>query len=529
MNGDIKSMNYLEDKEVGQSLIELVLFGAILMSVIGLIIQGTVSSKYFQDRNLKAAENALKMSHDDAVGRFGNRQVFCGARNKDPRDGRIRSYRTAAGSDGSGGRNTATVLIVDDRLSIGSGKLDTTDRVPYISQGSGTASRNMHIPHDRGECHSIPIFDLFVNGAHFPFLTGDFMTYDAEGMIVYKKVQNIPSSSDKWQNDSDTAFDLDRDGTFDVNGALLRNVFSWQWARRLVISTSEEKSVRGQINDIIQKSIAYVNTLIVFERDEEASNERIALLRRLEYVISGISEEQALQQVRLLFDGSFSIGRNEDQEDYIVTNGTFYDVDGDLKAEQVMFNFGDGRVEVLDYQEGDVDFAFNSLDQKKKASGDQKFVSGFLGDMNIYTEINATSMDRVIPGVAPTTYFLIEEGKLFSADTKQYHRTFKGSDQVDIISRAFQLARNTGRFCDLGYNNPPPWVAGVRNPVEVCCPDVSCCFGANIEKTCMAATQTETDRYPIIYIRTRRKSQRGRKWITDISEDPTVGILVEGE
>ena len=128
------------------------------------------------------------------------------------------------------------------------------------------------------------------------------------------------------------------------------------------------------------------------------------------------------------------------------------------------------------------------------------------------------------------TYFEVDEGRLFGAGGGQFIRTATKRDQIDLIERIFRLSNDTGRYCRSG--NPRDWQPspcpgsgneianecklGLTNPVEVCGLAGECFGDANIERTCM-----DTDNN-LIFIRSKIKDLRGRKWVTPMDDDPYV-------
>jgi len=175
-----------------------------------------------------------------------------------------------------------------------------------------------------------------------------------------------------------------------------------------------------------------------------------------------------------------------------------YDLSGgDTEEEKVLSIDLNGMAQVLDYQEGDVNFSTIPP-------------PGFDQDIQMYTITR------------PGTYLEIKEGKLYSADpTRQFISTASKKDSVDIIQRVFRLSNNTERFCDLNGNlmgpllEDGPQPAGLPNPVEAC---NNCFSPANIEKTCMDTTNN------IIMIRSRVKDLHGRKYVTDVQGDPYIAF-----
>ncbi len=447
----------------GQTAIELAVFGAVLVFIIGAIVQQSMTANHFQDQQLKVLRMAMLESHMFSEGLKGTgRVVKCG--------GNLNLSSAEEEGDGTRSRNTASVMLIEDRLSVGSAKYAEINRSPYVAQANATHSRNIYLPLDPGECHNLPIFDMYINGIHFPFLLSDFARHTVapdpnDGQYyVYAKIPNHASFSAEWDT-SDESFDLDRDGDADVpparRGLLIGgiptngNYFSWQWHKVRVGTESFEEIAA-------------------------------------------------------------------------------YDVDGDLKEETILDvaqgSLGAPVITVVDSQEGDVDFTSTDYDalMGQPEQGVQR------ENMEMYTRVKRGD------GGAEGTYLLIEEGKLFALDDAggQEVRSVRRKDQIDVISRAIRLSRNTGRFCSLDYRVRQPTVDGGPNPVEVCVPQASLCYEtANIDKTCMAPDPgglnevtgdprtVDLRKYPLIYVRSRIEDRRGRKWLLKVDRDPTVGFL----
>ena len=457
-----------------QTAIELAVFGAILIFVIGLIIRTVLGYGYQQSQNLKAMRQAMRTSYMYSRGMLG------------------------VHGDNNASRNSASVVVVEDRLSSSSAKYGTIDRVPYITAGNATHSRNLFLPLDDGEDHNLPVTDFYINGKHFAFQTAKFrdagtgatypysppiifdaahdpnppwdpncaiLTLDTCGgglpctpanpvhdtaplgcSIVYTSIPNHFGFADEWDNSCDICFDLDRSGTFaspdpDVPAGI-RPFFAWQWKVRYAFE--EGKSPKANLNGA-------------------------------------------------------RIGMDE---------SGYYDIDGDYKEEKVIRITSDANgvvtaMRVIDMQEGDYDTTWSE--------SDGGFQPGLQRDVKVYTFLKGTESGE------EGTYALVEEGKLYSSNpARQYIRTVKKKDQLDVIQREFQLSNSTGRFCNKNTLARVPTIEGEENPVEICVPNRTDCFGSKIDQTCMAVN----DRY--IFIRSRIIDRRGHKWVTDLSGDDTV-------
>ncbi len=133
----------IRDKKA-QTALELAVFGAILIFVLGTIVRSSVNRSNQQQAYLKATRMALTMSHKTTE----RKKVS--------------------------GRNMATVLIVEDRITVASAKYGARDRSPFMTQGSGIHSANLLMPVDFGNLEDLPVFDMFINGQHFVFTSAGF-------------------------------------------------------------------------------------------------------------------------------------------------------------------------------------------------------------------------------------------------------------------------------------------------------------------------------------------------------------------
>jgi len=501
-----------------QTVTELAIFGSILIFILGAIIRQAMQFGHFQNQNLKAMRMAMKASFEYSEGLKGPHQLD---------------------SQGTNSRNGASVLIIEDRLSAASAKFGAVERVPLLSSGSATHSRNLFRPTAAGTINNLPIYDVYVNGKQFPFTTAGFKTVclmetrafcdqrfasdggydlwigevdpgfwqprcvtlrvlggpdqDVGCARLYAITPNNPGNT-KWCDDdsvnpcpngwsADQRFDLDRDGISDVPPAE-RDEFAWQWLRVSAVN--------------IDKFSEYVASVFY---------------------------------LRLNIKEGISFGENNNEQANIIL-----DMDGDLKEERILQNTPDTedsvvtdstgvilRLQVIDSQEGDMDFTYNSSDYQSyndyvenypgldspppdKANGNVP-PPGFSNNVGMYVR------------VGPGTYLLIEEGKMLSP-TRQYVRQTQWKDHIDLIHRPVQLSNNTERFCKDGVPQIDPniWTAGEVNPVEAC---NGCFTTANIWRTCF------DERYWLLFIRSRVRDSFSRRWITDTSGDDYIPFDVE--
>ncbi|MCK5580879.1 MAG: hypothetical protein KAJ18_06360 [Candidatus Omnitrophica bacterium] len=473
---------------LAQAAVELAIFGAILMFVIGLIMRTGLTANHSMDTQLRALRLALSESYRTSEGHYGSQAA----------------------------RNTAGIFLLEDRLAAGFGsKMGTRDRSPYMAGSSATFSRNLFYPINFEEEENLPIYDVFVNGQRFPFSAAAFRTVvlsEAGGekpewipecpnpaawpdipsgicwendcvaaggcAIMYKMVWNYESNDD-WDATIEARFDLDLDGTIDVTEDSVRQQFGWQWMQ-----------VAG-----IRKGAAHI------------------------------------------LDGATYPGIDGMEVDDSSSRGV--DVDGDRKSEAIddlVFEGASSVVRqalVMDSQEGDIDFSIDDSDtgdwrvmeygssgtcpdpedsectvgeERIEDDGDCKWKCmprsvGIKEDVAMYTYTRA---DSSISG--PGTWYRMQSGQLFDVDG-QFVRQTNRQDSVDIISRPFYISNDTGRFCSGG--TPTVWpiegMAGLTNPVEAC---GSCFSGVNASRTCFDQDEK------IIYIRSRIHDIRGRRWVT---------------
>ena len=475
----------------GQTATELAIFGAILIFVVGLLVRQAYNANSVQNYSLRAMRMALSES-------------FKTSNAKDPLLSKIRNENSAA-------RNYASIFLIEDRLAPSAEKFGPTTRTPFVLNAAGSHSQNFFLPIEYGEDHNLPRFDLFVNGQHFVFTLAGFgkrenldkkesatlrhpwrekcacidrgTSKECRGCITfYTVVANTTKTDAKSKSDycvvdcilnssppspahccdpkknltADQRFDLDRDPYTPLSHqfvpgspAALRENFTWQW-----------------------------------------------------YAILGFSPERAKQEVSMGSGGTplyrkYELG--EYGEGITITKDTRknneVDVDGDLKEEVILELYTDktgiiNKIEYMDSQEGDLDMSRDSLSPPPQ--------TGLLDDLQMYSYTREG------------TYLLLQEGKLYDPQSKEFVRSTQKRDRVDIIQRTFQLSNDTGHLC--GNGTAEPWDAPLGAPNDKQNPDVEACnncfSNANIDKTCFEEDSK------ILYIRSRVQDLSGRKWIT---------------
>ncbi|MDP8213462.1 MAG: hypothetical protein P9X22_09300 [Candidatus Zapsychrus exili] len=547
-----KLKEYLYKHPKAQTAIELAVFGAILIFVLGAIIKQTLGFSYAQNQGLKSMRMAMTMSLKNSF--FGNGY---------PQGG---EYDDTGIIYGNSSRNSASVLLVEDRLTAGSAKHGTVDRVPHMSSGAGTFSINLFMPLDDEEDVNIPILDVYVNGKHFPFQMAKFKTvefpvpdnpdaepgdddydydrgygwdktcYLAEDPVsslmfdvgcarIYTFIPNHLSmrgengsgmGKDRWCSTSpcpdirtvDEAFDLDRDFRTSCSGCPegsevlpeYRESFAWQWYG--VKALNEDKDFLKKVEDDHFMMAAFL---------DGGTGVNLETGLNLMVDVDGDWQEEFITKILKTSTNTDKVKHDAPPEDENYDPEKYRRWYGQIE-----------EVRVLDYQEGDLNFStvyknYNSANPKP----------GFTRDVAMYTFISATGDGSNGEG----TYLSIEEGQLFDGDEKRYIRNVQRKDQIDLISRTMQLSNNTGRFCGTSPLGPMPGgleliglAAGEPNPVDVCCINGACngggssCFSdETIAHTCMDLNGTATG--PVIYVRSRIADLRGKKWITNTSED----------
>ncbi|HQP10319.1 MAG TPA: hypothetical protein PKV41_02910, partial [Candidatus Omnitrophota bacterium] len=275
-------------------------------------------------------------------------------------------------------------------------------------------------------------------------------------------------------------FDLDRNGVPDVTTN--REKFAWQWF--LVMGVDETKDTQRA-----QDTADSLNS-----GSEDSLSSEIPILLRAEGVVLPGGEQEA-KNISLDFDCDLKL-------ENIVAN-TENESPNKVSESGILLEVG-----VMDMQEGDIDTTYDDSD---KARGIDMY--GLTKDVNLYSFVKGD-------GPNGGTYFQIEEGKLFDND-RQFIRTTSKKDQVDLIERVWRLSNNTGGYCTKDIPPEPTSNAHVKeaygldvNPVEACAYAGGCHSGSTIHLTCMDVDNN------LLFIRSRIEDLHGRKWVTDVTDDP---------
>jgi hypothetical protein len=459
-------MRLLRDK--AQAATELAVFGSILIFVIGSIIRTSIQAGMDQNQSLKAMRWAMSQS-------------LKGVRN------------------GNKSRDSANVLVIEDRLSPDAVKFGSMERTPMVQAGSGTFSNTIFMPMDYQEDYNIPVMDVFVNGEHFAFTTGRFVVYDIQSdpnddkqIRVWDLTNNIQKFYPKVER-----------GNWKSNCATVPVGAGSVTVGCPIFFTIVPVNAAG----FCPSAAACDNTDVDF-------NQRFDLNLNFNYDDDPKGAQQAsmMWQWKPIVGVPGNISINEHDGSY-----PSYDVDFD-RREEVIYRLNDDfpghppvftkavvqRVGVFDSQKGDVNLSVDETDRFNAAPGED-VDSGLQRDVAVYTQIK------------DGTYLEIKQGKAYVPETGSFVRSVNKKDQVDIISRMFRVSNDTGRFCPPGGSRPYETLGnepnGLKNPVEYCVNSVkntadNCFNDATVNATCFDKGIN------MIFIRSRIEEQRGRKWVT---------------
>lgn len=493
-----------------QTASELAIFGAILVFVLGLMIRYAANFNIIQNQPLEAMRLAFKKSFETA------------------------EWVMSA-------RSFASVLFVEDRKEVENTPYGASSRTPYIVSGSGSFSKSLYLTADcletkACECFSLPIIDTIINGQNFIFRTAGFkrvrlptgpfvlgpdrfppyliserdsprddnkrcrivsvagpdswpfrpntVEWDPDchgpGQGCVTALIKIPNEDARFcikdpslgfpcsNMSADDRFDLDRDGTTDVIGDSARAAFAWQWYR-----------IRLHPFDIDLQNGINVSVDVDGDLKEE---QIVAMLDLQGNRYQPHIREPSDQELRDKILGQL------------------------LSSNPEKLNLA--FVYVLDSQEGDLDFTYNTVDQNKyglPAPGLQA------------EEQSVISFTKSPSGEG--TKLVLQEGKQMYADGKQYAVQTQKQDRIDIVERRVQLSKDPAavtNYNDTGFEvscGDPSWYVAKR-PVECASKGyVSCCKDTdNAYKTCLDRTCL------VLYVRSKIQDLRGRRWVTDVKK-----------
>ena len=546
-----------------QAAVELAVFGAILIFLLGAIVRSAVGNSYTQNQNFKAMRMAM-----------------------------LASWNGSKAQNVS--RNSASILFIEDRLSPDFNKYGDLDRNPYIASGSGTFSYMLLYPLASTEVsQNLPVMDVYINGQHFPFTTAAYVTntmtrpascpYPAGscaqnqclrnqrewvgGTVAQNQLESViqvplSSSTDAIMASNASAIfnALVAGGEISappgatagiINLTALPPTFS------ITSSTGSQVQLsQAQINSIesilqsnqSQYKLFYsmgVNQTDQFSPSppscvnpntlackDKALSSTLQVTDASGNLFTNTNGEMEYDLQRLgnyaAVDSQFPVGgrmRNLIAWQWTATAGTSesligldalnnqypaYDIDGRLKTVtiyNITVNSGIPTVTYEDYAGGDIDSTWDTNSCGSKP--------GLQNESQIFT-FTKNAQNSTNGG----TYLQIKEGQLYNPETNQFVRSANKRDTIDIVQRTIQLSNNTGRFCSGG--TPLATVAndGVTpNPVEVCVSPGSggnCFTGSNSNGQIIAQTCfDENDN--MLFVRSRLEDRRGHFWMTNAS------------
>ncbi|HRZ39489.1 MAG TPA: hypothetical protein P5246_00610 [Candidatus Omnitrophota bacterium] len=504
-----------------QSAAELAVFGAVVMFVIASLIKVGLSMSQRTNNQLRAFRLALLESYRTSEGRYG---------------------------DIIAARNSASIMILEDRLTVEPGsKQGTSNRLPFLAQGSGTFSKNMLYPKDMGEKSNFPFYDVFINGQRFPLIMADFIYLNisvaGQVRIQRRREGQAFGSSDLnpvvlppcntvtpracWNTGGGFAVFMRKNYNYPANehwcsgtggGSCPNLPAKWRF----------DLDLDGDLTDV---GNGYVPENYTLDAANSVELRDEFMWQWIAVAAYPVPEEGTPPTVSVTF-------RDEAGSPFTVNGvlalqvGERADVDSDFQDETVhTLSYAGAAAGVLlptsflvmDSQEGEIDFSWdNRSDEQLKDlvawwtahCTTVPLPAGCSATQPVKPEVGLQKDVRMYSFTKDGTYLRLEEGKLVIPSTNQVVRSTTKRDHVDIIERIFLLSNDTDRFCDesgsrrvwggstWAYNNG---VFGLPNPVEAC----NNCFSAeNVQNTCFDESSK------ILYIRSRLDDVRGRKWQT---------------
>lgn len=212
---------------------ELAVFGAILIFILGIMIRYSLNFNYAQRQSLIAMRMAMSESFKSAEA-------------------------------GRATRNVSTVMFVEDRTTADLNKFGSASRAPFVAAATAIFSKNLLMPVDFGDEQDLPVMDIYINGKHFVFSVAGFKEYDltSPSPPANNVARGVPNINFRWNVEWDRScggrgcrklftvnpnmptnnhwdpnclpcFDLYRDGFTggpdDVTQQSDRDIFAWQW------------------------------------------------------------------------------------------------------------------------------------------------------------------------------------------------------------------------------------------------------------------------------------------------------------
>ncbi len=565
-----------DDNKTAQAALELAIFGAILIFILGSIVRAAIGNSYGQNENFKAMRMALLASWKGT------------------------ESATGPGALANISHNNASILIVEDRLSPDYSKYGDIDRNPYVAQGSGTFTYNLDYPWQPGiddPSHLVPIMDIWINGQHFPMTTAQFRAnvpitrtacgsdgpYTTYPLTPAQCIQNqCLRNAREWAGGTVTAGQFN--AIVPVSGFSTATGASMTQFGQDIFTALKNLNIIGSlpaaqdpwtgvvlpglpslpsnftINDpnvgtvaLSQAQINAVQNILNAARGQyklfftrvpngipqfnpdppgDCSGPNNALCSSM--VLPAISCPAGINPS----NGTCS-NQNGDMQYDLNRNGDYAAVDtqfppgGPLRgyigwqwaaspatsASAIGLDTGSNQFPTYDIDGRLKEVTVYGLTQNRDGTPVVTFEDLQNGDIDSSWDINSCGPKpglqtnmQIFTFTMQGTYLEIREGKLYNPENDAFVRNITKRDTIDLIQRVIQLSNNTGDFCNGAA--PQAVVNGSpdRNPVEVC-------VAQNSQDTCFSnanITRTCFDANDNrMFVRTRLLDQRGHAWITD--------------
>ncbi len=407
----------------GQAAMELAIFGAIVIFLLGAIIRTALSSGQEQDANLKATRYALLQSYE-------------------------------AGRAQATNRSNSSVTYIEDRLSPDFGKYGSVERAPFMAQGSGTMTNMLQYPLDRVDFldpKHVPVVDMYINGKHFTFSTAN---------LTHKTFSSFAGRTAKKAMVTTTGGPQSNYGPAKAGGGWDPACNTGEGCPIFYTSIINTMNQRDHNPPIIQPSPSAAAKREAQEKKFCITDPCLGILvlqERFDLNRDDIYDDKdpapaQYKDMTWQWRGVLAFKGNSGKEKSLYVNeeaGAFpaFDVDGDGKEETIYeleYNaFGTVTgAWVLSSGDGDFDMGADNFE-------------GLKNDTFVSTTMN--------PGSGGDKLLMKET----AGDPVVISKSSK--DQLEIITRKIVLSNDTGRMCD-----------GSVPAVEIC----GNCMGINKEKTC---------------------------------------------
>ncbi len=571
-----------------QAVVELAIFGAILIFVIGSIVRQAMGFAYQQNQILKAMRVAMSASYKSSQA-------------------------------GNASRNSANVIYVEDRLTAHSAKYGAIDRTPYILGGRASHTKQLFLPVESGEYANLQRSDIYINGVHIPLLSQNFkrvcLTH-TKGECASLAACAPAGRGCKWAGPYDGFTKVWEPNC--VGGCVATNALPKGCDCSTASSCQHlvnpcDKDAYGNLIDptcvdgvVCAECTAHVIGCVEFrttainvpacrlspakcpvlpawcddtipcspnnlpaEKRFDLDRDGIADSTGGTIVVgSGISDvnrsgnyptwkEFSWQWYKVMnYDEVYAqgqdIGAGATFDSYgrqltyssmasLMTGEGFIWQDpahpSDENAVQAknIFIDVDGdlkreRIVGVSHENGSpIPTTIMVIDNQ---DGDMDYTYNTRDYLNyknnplnpLYKPKSEITQDVKMYTFVNEGTYLLIEEGKLFGNGRQYVRQTQKKDQIDLIERRIQLANDTGRFCSGGV--PRSRVDGMANPVEAC---NNCFSSANIAKTCMDTGDLSANppRHPSIFVRSRIENKRGRRWVTDTSADQYIDVQTQ--